>query len=163
MFPLSFICTLLVSIHAFLLTQTHKGVWMLEALPSLQLPLKVSLSQGSPYSLPPALYPVLTYIWQRRGNVKMAWLPAHSHPPFSFKVSPFLLLVFSYSLLHLVVLHTLTYSWILKRKKAHFEWKLGCSTHFFCSCSGLEGLPTSSVGSVILMPTCLVERSRCLR
>lgn len=51
----------------------------------------------------------------------MAWLPAHSHPPFSFKVSPFLLLVFSDSLLHLVVLHALTYSWILKIKKTHFE------------------------------------------
>lgn len=56
------------------------------AVPSA-LALKVSLSQGSWCSLPPALQQVLRYIWQRSENVKKAGLLTHTHPTFSFKVS----------------------------------------------------------------------------
>lgn len=51
------------------------------------LALKVSLSQGSWSSLPPALQQVLRYIWQRSENVKKAGPLTHTHPTFSFKVS----------------------------------------------------------------------------
>ena len=49
-----------------------------------------------------------------------------------------------------------------KNKTKHCE--LGRTTvSFLLSLSFLEGLPTASVGSVVLMPTRLVERSTCLR
>ena len=84
LFPLSFICALPVSIRSPLITQSHKGVWMLEVL---ALPLKVSLSQCSPYSPPP----ILTHIWQRSGSLKVASTPSSLSSLLSLKVSPFLL------------------------------------------------------------------------
>lgn len=128
-------------------------------------PLKVSLSQCSPYSLLPTLYPLLTHIWQRSGCVKVVWLPPPSYPHFFSRWVPSCSCLFSFSSPPCHPTHSFSLLDPPGKKKNNLTASL-CWTvlpfYFNHSCSVLEGLPASSVGSVILMPTRLVERSKCL-
>ena len=112
-------------------------------------PLKVSLSQCSPYSLLPTLYPLLTHIWQRSGCVKVVWLPPPSYPHFFSRWVPSCSCLFSFSSPPCHPTHSFS---LLdppgKKKQPHCKLMLDCAAILFQSLLFCLGRPSRLVGRV---------------